>query len=203
MEIYACPTPLLLRGLNLKAKWLLALLLVILITVALFILVNPLNQAPSGNGGTSVYFGVTFSSNTTAEAELLIDKVKSYTNLLVVDSGPVSKNETLMNGICDYATNANLNIIVYFGKIDQPWQLPWVNNATNRYGDRFLGVYFFDEPAGSLLNTGSTDEYLTANPPAQARVTMSMSSTDAATNVFCRLRPTNGTGAVERESATC
>jgi hypothetical protein len=154
-----------LRGFNLKAKWLLALLLIILIMVAMFILVNLGNQAPSGNGGTSVYFGVTFSSNTTAEAELLIDKVKSYTNLLVVDSGPVSKNETTMNEICDYATNANLNIIVYFGKIDQSWQLPWINNATNRYGNRFLGVYFYDEPAGSLLNTGSTDEYLTAQTP--------------------------------------
>jgi hypothetical protein len=136
-----------------------------LITVALFLLIDLGNWVTPDNGGTSVYFGVTFSSNSTAEAKLLIDKVKNYTNLLVVDSGPVSKNETLMNEICDYATNAKLNIIVYFGKIDQAWQLPWINNAKNRYGDRFLGIYFYDEPAGSLLHTSSTDEYLTANPP--------------------------------------
>ena len=40
------------------------------------------------------YVGVSFCGNTTAQAELLIDKVKDYTNLFVVQSGPVSVNET-------------------------------------------------------------------------------------------------------------
>lgn len=36
------------------------------------------------------HVGVSFGGNTTTQAELLIDKVKSYTNLFVVQSGPVS-----------------------------------------------------------------------------------------------------------------
>ena len=99
-----------------------------------------------------IYVGVTFSSNTTIEARLLIDKVKSYTNLLIVDSGPISKNETALNEICDYAVSAGLHIIVYFGIFDHQWQLPWLNTAKQRYGDKFLGLYFFDEPAGGLLD---------------------------------------------------
>ena len=63
------------------------------------------------------FFGVTFGGNTTKEAKLLIDKVKGYTNLFVVDNWDVALNETLLTEICDLAVNANLNVIVYFSFI--------------------------------------------------------------------------------------
>jgi len=42
---------------------------------------------------------------------MLIDRVKDFTNLFVPYSGPVSKNETAMTEICEYAVAADLNII--------------------------------------------------------------------------------------------
>ena len=110
------------------------------------------------------YVGVTFCGDTTAQAKLLIDRVKSYTNLFVVDSGPASKNETMLNEICNYAIGSGLNLLVYFGKFDLSWQLPWLDAAKERWGDKFQGVYFFDEPAGSLLDNG-TDPFIAANSP--------------------------------------
>ena len=96
------------------------------------------------------YFGVSFCGNTTAEAKLLIDRTKDYTNLFVLQSGPISKNETAINIICDYAVDSGLDFIVFFGwfDTDHPWQIPWLEYATNRWGDSFLGVYLFDEPGG-------------------------------------------------------
>ena len=96
------------------------------------------------------YFGVSFCGNTTAEAKLLIDRTKDYTNLFVLQSGPISKNETAINIICDYAVDAGLDFIVFFGwfDTDHPWQIPWLDFAKNRWGDRFLGLYLFDEPGG-------------------------------------------------------
>lgn len=96
------------------------------------------------------YFGVSFCGNTTAEAKLLIDRTKDYTNLFVLQSGPISKNETAINIICDYAVEAGLDFIMFFGWFDPacPWQIPWLNFAKERWGDRFLGVYLFDEPGG-------------------------------------------------------
>jgi hypothetical protein len=98
------------------------------------------------------FVGVSFCGDSFSDAKLLVDKVKFYTNLLVVQSGPASKNQTMLNEICDYAVEVGLFIIVYFGKFDLDWQPLWLDAAENRWGSSFLGVYFFDEPAGSLLD---------------------------------------------------
>ena len=109
---------------------------------------------------TEFYVGISFCGNTTAEAKLLIDRVKEFTNLFVLQSGPVSKNETATNEICDYAADAGLNIIVFFGDLDPKilqdkdlmWRLSWLKTAKQQWGDKFLGVYYYDEPAGNWLD---------------------------------------------------
>lgn len=103
------------------------------------------------------YVGVTFCGNTTAEAKLLIDKVKDYTNLFVLQSWPISNNETATTEICDYAAASELNIIVNLGvnwtyNRVWTWQFSWFESAKQRYGDRFLGSYYDDEPAGNQLD---------------------------------------------------
>ena len=101
-----------------------------------------------------VYLGVTFCGDTVDEAKLLIDKVEAYTNLLVLQSGSIMENQSAINEICDYATSAGLNIIVYFGWFDpdSQWQLSWLDYAQERWADKFLGIYYSDEPAGRYLD---------------------------------------------------
>jgi hypothetical protein len=106
------------------------------------------------------YFGVSFCGDTTEEAELLIDRVKDYTNLFVVQSGPVSTNQTALNEICDYATKADLDIVVFFGDLATRvleykglmWRVDWLSMAKQRWGNQFLGVYYYDEPGGNWLD---------------------------------------------------
>src|SRR3989337_3845069 len=69
------------------------------------------NTSPSNE---ELFFGVTFGGNTTSEAKLLIDKVKGYTNLFIVDNWDIAMNETALNEICEYTTNAKMNIMVSF-----------------------------------------------------------------------------------------
>jgi hypothetical protein len=115
-----------------------------------FVLDNSLKNGFSG----ITYLGVSFCGDNVAEAKLLVDRVKDYTNVFVLQSGPISHNETATGEICDYAVSQGLSLIVYFGWFapDQPWRYPWIQNATQKYEDKFLGVYYYDEPGGSQID---------------------------------------------------
>ena len=104
------------------------------------------------------FFGVTYGSNTTWEAKLLIDKVKGYTNLFIIDSWDISTNETALNDICQYAVNAGLSTMVYFDyvfyEVEQwSWLRNWMETTRQRWGAKFLGIYLFDEPGGNQIDT--------------------------------------------------
>ena len=58
------------------------------------------------------YVGVTYCGNSVIEAERLIDRVKNYSNLFVLQSGPLMYNVNVSEQICDYAVKAGLNIII-------------------------------------------------------------------------------------------
>jgi hypothetical protein len=146
------------------------------------------------------FFGVTFGGNTTSQAKLLIDKVKDYTNLFVINSWDITTNETALTEICNYAVGAEMNVMVFFSFVfynytDQegndlisgppekqeeslvyynythqsgsvynsssweelgvsPFHMSWLNKARERWGDKFLGVYLYDEPGGKQIDTG-------------------------------------------------
>jgi hypothetical protein len=146
------------------------------------------------------FFGVTFGGNTTSDAKLLIDKVKDYTNLFIINSWDITTNETALTEICNYAVDAKMKIIVFFSFVfynytDQegndlisgplekreesfvfynythrsgslynssgwadlgisPFHMSWLNKARERWGEKFLGVYLYDEPGGKQIDTG-------------------------------------------------
>jgi len=139
------------------------------------------------------YVGVAFCGNTTSEAKLLIDRVKTYTNLFVVQSGPISENETALNEICDYAVNADLSIIVYFGDLDSRfmdeskfWRIPWLSFAKQEWGNRLLGVQYYDEPGGFYIDMNRTEWVFGLN------ATLENLDYDWAANRFNRLRDDRG-----------
>ena len=87
-------------------------------------------------------------SNMDANKEL-IDRISSYSNLFVIGTTGITHNETLLDEICQYAYDKGLSFIVY---TERRLQYQWVEQAKVRWGEKFLGFYFWDENAGLQLD---------------------------------------------------
>ena len=139
------------------------LILIIILVVAVFSPIAYWNYGNSGESDSTPFFGISFGGKTANEAKLLIDKVKGYTNFFLVDSFDVTTNETALTEVCDYAAKADLNFQVFFSWVSRliyPWHQNWLDMAKIRWGDKFLGVYLFDEPGGNQIDTGGWNEDL-------------------------------------------
>jgi hypothetical protein len=152
----------------LKRIHILSFILIIIILTATVSLVVSYTQSSSNTQKSSVYVGVAFCGNTTAQAKALIDRVKTYTNVFVLDCGinPISDNLTAAREISDYAVNAGLSIIINLGTwTPQQWsgKVQFLNESRDRYGDKFLSVYYDDEPGGIEIDYNWTKYFQETN----------------------------------------
>jgi hypothetical protein len=143
-------------------KYLIPSLLIVILAVSILAVYASYSSENQPKANPNAYVGVAFGGNTTDEAKMLIDRVKSYTNLFILDSGrnPISENRTSVEEICDYAVSQDLSVIINEGVISRNdttwfWQQPldsMKQNWTERWGDKFLGIYYNDEPGGVQLD---------------------------------------------------
>lgn len=164
---------------KLTTKYAIAFLIISTLTVSTVAFLAEYHAGTNFKDSAPAYVGVAFGGSTAAEAKLLIDRVKTYTNLFILDSGsaPLSRNETAINEICDYAVAQGLNVIINLGAYNtsswfwQPimsygtfsntsetitWKSPPLDTIkkqwSERWGAKFLGVYYNDEPGGVQLD---------------------------------------------------
>jgi len=99
------------------------------------------------------YFGVEIAYGDFEDCKVLVDKVRNYTNLFVVGV-PLTYNRTLLGTICNYVYEANLHFIVQFtSPVKYSYDvIGWIFQAKEKYGEKFIGVYYFDEPGGKQLD---------------------------------------------------
>jgi hypothetical protein len=143
-----------------------AFLITVLAVSMLAVYMSQLNSTGQTKVDPNAYVGIAFGGNTTQQAEALIDKVKGYTNLFILDVGrnPISENQTKVEEICDYAVSQNLSVIINLGIKDAGnssswgwfWNQPSLDGIkqrwTDMWGTKFLGIYYNDEPGGIQLD---------------------------------------------------
>jgi len=144
-------------------KYLFPTLLIVVLAVSVAAYTSySIRTLPKANP-SDVHVGVAFGGETVQEAKILIDRVKNYTNLFILDAGrnPITENQTCVEEICDYAVANGLSVIVNVG-VELPldtsrywfWEQPL--NVTEQWkamwGDKFLGMYYNDEPGGIQLD---------------------------------------------------
>ena len=142
-----------------KLKELVIFLIVILIST-FKIASTSSNIAQSAEIATSLYFGVDVAFESLDETLRIVDEVSSYTNLFVIgcygplipndESHPIY-NETRLSYISEYVYEKGLSFIVYSDDPGFP-SAEWLVNARANFGDKFLGIYYYDEPGGKQLD---------------------------------------------------
>ncbi len=143
---------------------LLALALVILIFVSALTVSSIFTK-----NDQSILFGVEFAyayddaigmPSLLNDLKAMVDEVKDYTNLFVIGTPEISKNQTALEEACNYIYNAGLKFIILFTDSTQydfdngPAPFNWIADARQKYGDQFIGIYRFDEPGGNQLDNG-------------------------------------------------
>ena len=98
---------------------------------------------------------------------MFVDEVSSYTNTIILGSTGITHNFSKLNEACQYIYDKGMYFMIYAHPIGDPEELlvqcEWIVDAKPRWGDKFLGLYAFDEPGGRQLDNATwkvlLDEY--------------------------------------------
>jgi len=128
--------------------------LIPLLIVSLFLTWGFFDKSPS-----DVYVGVATAYNDVDGIEDLVDRAGSYINTIVIGSTGITHNFTKLDDVCQYIYDRGLNIMIYAHPVNETDELiiqrQWVLDAKPKWGDHFLGLYAYDEPAGRQLDNAS------------------------------------------------
>jgi hypothetical protein len=116
--------------------------------------------AADDTGSTDFFVGVEMAYDGVEDAKKLIDKIKDYTNVFVIGTPDITHNITKLNEVSQYAIDAGLDLILFTYPTEEAAfnQSQWITNARTKWGDRFLGVYAYDEWGGNQLDATYGDE---------------------------------------------
>jgi hypothetical protein len=193
-----------LNGFSLSRKYFVPLLLFLLLEIsslAYTLKLRLYSDIIKTDASPPVNVGVAFCGNTTAEAKLLIDRVQSYTNLFVMDTagGFLSRNQTSVEEICDYAVAKGLKIIINMGTVFTENTWFWQSGSLDaikqrwreRWGENFLGIYYNDEPARIDVDTNWKEWF---NKYNMSLNTILLPVAEALREIFGRLVETEKSG---------
>jgi hypothetical protein len=127
------------------AAIIISLFIVTILVNYIFFVVIPFDRKPA-----DVYVGIDVAYDDVPAIKELIGEVKSYTNLFVIGCTGITCDETKLNETCQYLYDREMFFIIYAAESSPRTQ--WIETAKNRWGDRFLGFYAFDEVGGHQLD---------------------------------------------------
>ena len=154
------------------------ILIAIIVTPLFFVALNHGNNQKSG---PDFFVGVEYalSDSSVEGCKALVDRVKNFTNLFVVDSLGIALDKKSITEVCDYVYDAGLYFVVFYISLHEKQDSDlvlrynyyphiWIAEARKKYGDKFLGAYTMDEPGGNQLDSGSFQLVKDAEDQVQA-----------------------------------
>jgi len=138
-------------------KVIFALFIVFSVVVALIVVETMINRPV---GTIDIYVGLDIGYGDEQTALEQIDKIASYVNLIVLGSLDLTRDTEKLTRVCDYIYQKGLHFIIYVGfgeEAEAPPRGPdsgFFISSVEKYGEKFLGVYLFDEVGGKLVDGG-------------------------------------------------
>ena len=125
-----------------------------MLIVSLFLACGVFNKPPP-----DVFVGIDVAYDNVAEIKLLVDEIRPYTNTIVIGSAGITFDVAKLNDVCQYVYDRGFYFMIYAHPQNTSEELAiqcqWVLDAEPRWGERFLGLYAFDEPGGRQLDNAS------------------------------------------------
>lgn len=99
-----------------------------------------------------VFVGVDVAYDDVERITLLVDEISSYTNFFVIGSTGITYDIPKLDKVCQYLYEKGLYFTIFFHINSTVPQSQWIKDAGKRWGDRFLGLYAYDEPGGHQID---------------------------------------------------
>ncbi len=134
---------------KLHMYFLIFLLVVLLIGVlaGIHIASQPTKYTPD------VYFGLDIAFSDVGSFKELVNQVSSYTNFIVVGSNVITYNISELNGVCQYINDHGLTFAPFWHINSEAFnQTQWVIQAKQTWGNRFWGLFPYDEAGGAQID---------------------------------------------------
>ena len=135
-----------------RRKFLIALFCSVLIVSFALHYILVVQDVPKGEP-LALFVGVDVAYDNITEIERLVDEISNYTNLFVIGCTGITYNITQLYETCHYVYEKGFSFIIYS---DMPpseeWFLCCSVDCINKWGEKFLGLYAFDEGGGRQLD---------------------------------------------------
>ena len=135
-----------------KFRWFLYISLAILLFSLFFLGIKPLVDNYPKSNSPDVFVGVDVAYDNVEEVKKVVDEVKAYTNFFVVGSTGITYYLDKLTEVCQYIYDNGLYFATYTHLNISIPQAQWVSDARQRWGDRFIGLYAYDELGGTQID---------------------------------------------------
>ena len=128
-----------------------------LLAVLLFAGIHAYLESQADSSPSDIFFGVDAAYDNMESLKKRVDEVKGYTNFFIIGSYGITFDETKVNEMGQYIYDNGLSFAV-FAHTNRDSdvllnQSEWSSYARDRWGERFWGLYAYDEPGGHQIDS--------------------------------------------------
>ena len=140
-------------------NWVVAICLCMLLLLTLFVSGHVFSNRDREGYVVDVYVGVDAAYADMEELKLRVNQVKDYTNIFILGSTAITLDEVKLNEMCEYIDSQGLSFATYTHTTENTSidfnQSAWTAYAKQRWGEKFVGLYCYDEPGGYQVDRHS------------------------------------------------